>query len=840
MDELLEDEPRIGLANIRRVLGPGRHLRLVDKNSSMDAASAVGGACQFWGGGFDVLIPAERGRQPEGLWADYLLDSMPGVINTRGLVTSESGLPKVLGLSGSTSDNGVPLFSIYQPRIDPSDRGTVRVVQIPDDNPWFLAYLAALGTWPDEPDESIVRYSGYQQVTFDHLATTQRVVVERPSAEDLLARLKEIQVESPRRFSALGLSSFTVGKPPDFQGEPVFPDETRMLRRCGPNIVVVYEPDSIEDLCLLWNLRSVHGLPSGFPLGIPANDRASTSILAMVAGSAVTPWSLTSSDWALTSVSVSSDKLAEVAEELGPAASGVRSWTVVSPEELLSAMPAPGRTSTEVVSFHAGRALVRLWDSRDRDFIPIDGPGFFRPHLVARIELRERSLPPSRSLRARWVDEAVDQDPDTDVQLGREGIEFWTRDSEDVGEIRWPTGWRVLESLAADKGLVVQRTAQGEAAAAVLRRLASMADVTPLLSHSVLELLARLGQVSGRKFLERIEARIAALASSVEDGEKEAILALDRARALLARIASATDPESRPEARVGHLAQALGGEGAKRWFSWAEQKGLVVRGATVKCDRCYDVSWLALAALSSQLTCPSCGRRISRPYPADVLTFSYRASPVLLRAVATDAIPQLLAFRWAVQYFRGMGRGRSLLHGAYPGVVFGEEKGRSAGDADVILVFDDGSMVPGECKLRGGGLREENLAQLDALADALNAPWTFVATPSWASDCSSIWKESVVQLPSRPRFMLTGEHLLAPFVSRSVPLNHHPLPWAEFDEEQRAVGELAWRARVIQAINPSSGQLDLEHRRREMFEAWASGVHPDPWPRWPDLSVPME
>jgi hypothetical protein len=806
----------------------------------MDAVLAVGGACQLWGGGLDALIPVEREREPQGLWADYVRDSMPGSISTRGVVTAESGLPKILGVSGSASEEGVPLFSIYQPRADPSDRGTVTVAQVGDENPWFLAYLAVFGTWPDRPGDSILEYAGYQGIAFEHLATTQRVSVERPSAEDLLTRLKRPQMESPRRFSVLGLSSFHVAKPPDFQGEPVFPDETRVRSRVGPNIVVVYEPDSVEDFCLLWNLRSIHGLPSGLPLGIPASAPISNSIRALVAGSAIRPWSVTSSDWALTSVSVPFDQLAQIAEELGPGATGLRSWIVVSPSELMSPMPAPGRTSSEIASFHAGRALVPLWDPRDRDFIPIDGPGYFRPHLVARIELKEKSLPTSPSLRRKWMEETFDRDPNSNVQLGRDGIEFLTRDSEDVGDVHWPTTWRVLESLAADKGLVVQRTAQGEAAAALLRRLAAISDVTPLLSHSVLGLLERLGQVSGRKFLERIEARVVSLASSVEEGEKKDVtVALDRIHALLARIASGTDQEARPEVRVGALSADLGGEGAKRWFLWAGQKGLLVRGATIKCDRCYEVSWLALAALSSALTCPSCGRPIRRPYPADVLTFSYRASPVLLRAVATDAIPQLLAFRWAVLYFRGIGGERSRLHGAYPGVVFNGKEGKSAGDADVILVFDDGSMVPGECKLRGGGLREEKLTQLDALAEALDAPWTFVATPSWASDCPPIWKENVVQLPNRPRFMLTGEHLLAPFVSRSAPVNHHPLPWSEFDEEQQTTAKRVWVDAIIQAIDSSSGLLDLDRRHREMFDDWASGRHADPWPTWPELSVPM-
>ena len=39
-------------------------------------------------------------------------------------------------------------------------------------------------------------------------------------------------------------------------------------------------------------------------------------------------------------------------------------------------------------------------------------------------------------------------------------------------------------------------------------------------------------------------------------------------------------------------------------------------------------------------------------------------------------------------------------------------------------------------------MNEGEPAKLDRLADALRAPWTFIATLSPARDCDEIWKDS--------------------------------------------------------------------------------------------------
>jgi hypothetical protein len=143
----------------------------------------------------------------------------------------------------------------------------------------------------------------------------------------------------------------------------------------------------------------------------------------------------------------------------------------------------------------------------------------------------------------------------------------------------------------------------------------------------------------------------------------------------------------------------------------------------------------------------------------------------------------------------------------------------------------DGEFIPGECKLRAGGLTPGSLEKLDALAERLSSPWSFVATPTWADE-SLGWREVSRQLPNPPRFALTSEHLLALEVSQSVPLGQHPLPFLQFSAEEKAEADRSWRELVLGAIDPTTGRLDLESRRAQLYREWAEGRRLGPLPWW--------
>jgi hypothetical protein len=141
----------------------------------------------------------------------------------------------------------------------------------------------------------------------------------------------------------------------------------------------------------------------------------------------------------------------------------------------------------------------------------------------------------------------------------------------------------------------------------------------------------------------------------------------------------------------------------------------------------------------------------------------------------------------------------SSLVGAFPGVAFRHETSDELlGEADVLLVFADGTLVPGECKLRSSGWTSDEQVKLDRLVDALDAPWSFVATPEWAQGCSELWR-GLGEAASRQRVVLTGEHLLEANVAWTIDKN--PFEWREESEPDHLERETRFCEGLPQLVN---------------------------------------
>src|SRR5215212_8095238 len=115
-----------------------------------------------------------------------------------------------------------------------------------------------------------------------------------------------------------------------------------------------------------------------------------------------------------------------------------------------------------------------------------------------------------------------------------------------------------------------------------------------------------------------------------------------------------------------------------------------------------------------------------------------------------------------------------LIHGSM-GCYQSSNPERVIGEADVVTVLADGSLVVGECKTRAAGLNDGELEKLWTLGERLNATMTFVATLDLSSHCDEIWKR-----PSNKRHhvSLTGEHLFDPMPIGIVG-GPNPLDWRD-------------------------------------------------------------
>jgi hypothetical protein len=349
-------------------------------------------------------------------------------------------------------------------------------------------------------------------------------------------------------------------------------------------------------------------------------------------------------------------------------------------------------------------------------------------------------------------------------------------------EVAWPSSWTCLAAVAQTRRLNVRESVPGLAAATLIRTLGETAQARWLGHHGLISLLYRMAERSGMAWWKRrwIETQR-------QLGEQGADAAtLEEAATMLGRDDPVVAPAGEGRA-VGfqEFVTALGSEAAAgHWVSWAERRHLLVRGADVRCPACGASAWLPMAAIPPPVPCAGCGREILHPYGPRQLSFTYRLGEPVRRVLETDSLGHIFALRWFVELFD-----RRRLVGAHPGVEFVDpETNTVVGEADVLLLFADGSLVPVEVKRRGAGVDDKTQRSMDAVADALEAPWDALVVTEPARDCEGI-RAAERRLPDRPRLLLTTDQLFQDHVMWSMGTD--PFGWSPRVAEQDAASDAA-------------------------------------------------
>jgi hypothetical protein len=349
-------------------------------------------------------------------------------------------------------------------------------------------------------------------------------------------------------------------------------------------------------------------------------------------------------------------------------------------------------------------------------------------------------------------------------------------------EVLWPSSWTCLEAVAQSRGLLVRESAPGLAAATLIRALGDTMQIRWLGHHGLISLLYRMAERSGMAWWKRrwMETQ----RQLREQGEDAATL--EEAARMLGRDDPVVAPAGEGRAiAFQEFVTTLGSEAAAvNWVSWAERRHLLVRGAEVQCPACGALAWLPMAAIPPPVPCAGCGREILHPYGPRQLAFTYRLGEPVRRVLETDSLGHIYALRWFVELFD-----RGGLVGAHPGVEFVDPDTNTViGEADVLILFADGSLVPVEVKRRGAGVDERTQRSMDAVADALGAPWDALVVAEPARDCEAS-RAAERRLPDRPRLMLTTDQLFEDHIIWS--LGADPFGWSPRTAEQDAARDAA-------------------------------------------------
>ena len=715
-ESLLDDRRLNGEHAVWCDVGCELNAFLVARDDLDDAVSTIKSFAQAWGGGSSVLVPVEPGVgiDQHPAWSVLLEFGTVDDVVARGHLDTSTFLERVNGLRLVGHDNFEPVWSVlHSAAAQAGDKLSVRSALPAPDDPWFIAYLGSFGSAPDTPSGWLLRRAGLREdLGLADLVDLREEFVADPSSADLVARVRDRTSLSPRMMSMYRLAFGQAPWSQDFARAPTWTERGWTRNFVGSNVAVIYEPGSVPDLCLLWNLRASHGFPDRLPLALPNSDNVGSDLRAWVdPESYVFAGRLrgVGRPFAVTSLSIPIPELEAIAEDAGVP------WRAVAPDELIQAAHRPAMRTGRTVTFRDGTANVEAFGADVSDFLRRRPRAAFGAQLKIRVSLQRKPLPALRSLRGGDAPLAwAWRDGGFDFQLPSAGTSV---------QICWPSGWTVLRAAVQDRGFDIRASRPGKAAEALLRRLGSVEQLDPLRDPWILDTLDRLAHRRGLTwFRDRARSMADRAAHSTSDADGGAS-ALARIEDYLQALTLTARDDEQDDLTFSALSQRLGARNAHAWLEWAESTGLLVRGVSVRCGACGAVGWRTVAELAPPVACAGCGVSIDRPYAADHLVFRYRATTLLLEVMAADALPHLLCHGWWSALLR------HGLYGAHPGVEVLDDAGNVLGEADVVLLLHDGSLAIGEVKRRANGLTQSEVEKLERLADLLNADWTFYATP---------------------------------------------------------------------------------------------------------------
>lgn len=778
---LLDSALLSGQYEVTTILRPERPARPLAVDDWPGLFREIELACQLWGGGSQPFLPVKAGRLPDA-YDQLLRVEQIDVVGGRQPV--EIGLPSRVR-SRRSWDHPAILVAAREPV---SSWRTVQIVDLDVDDPWRPIYDAVLGTWPDAPDAALSEFAGLREdLQFDEIVPVERVTATG-SLDDLIKRLRDWELLTPRDVAN---TSLAFGLLPDtsFMGvdvrEQVLPNPRTTRRAAGPNLIVVVSRGSVEDVSLLWNLRGAHGGGRVMPIGVPAGEIGREHIRELQSPGRATSFGFGGGKCHLVSATVPLEQLERLAAE--------SSIEAVPYEQVLTFGPAPGRHRSHVAVWQDGRTRLNPMSDADYDVLRESMTALRKPHLILDVAVEGHPLPTDHTMRG--------SDIFLRYQAGAAQVAVSDLRRERTLEVAWPSAWTCLAAVAQTRGLDVKESEPGLAAITLIRSLGSVNEVRLLQHRPLIALMYRMAERSGmswwkKRWAEAHRRLLDAGADPTTLAESASVLGRDNPV-----VAPAGEGRAVP---FQDFVNALGNEtAASRWVTWAERRHLIVRGASVACPYCKTRSWLPTAALPPPVPCPGCGRHIEQPYGPRELRFAYRIGEPLRRVLETDSLGHVLALHWFVQLFD-----RAGLVGGHPGVTFTDptNNGKTVGEADVVLLFEDGTLVPVEVKRRLAGADERTASLMDSLADALDAPWDALAVTQPARDVPTL-PERARTMPARPRVVLTDDQLHADHIFWAMGAN--PFAWEPRTAEDDADRESSF-ARQLGEHDPDVPWNDVE------------------------------
>ncbi|MGW3993206.1 hypothetical protein ACWEF6_06930 [Amycolatopsis sp. NPDC004772] len=766
MKRVLDDTLRSGAAAAELHLRPPRTARLLPEDDYSGAVETISRMCQTWGGVADLLVPVNQ-EGPSQFYRNLVcmsdIDRVtgPGMHETfPHLSTQPIGFVSALAVAAAK---------------DRTKYRTLEVCTVDEDAPWHLGYIGGLGHLPVAPDAETLASQGFRpDLTFEEFLPVRHVTDSEPSADGLVQRLAVADAFTPTGFSLLGLTTHPT-KVVHSVLDGWRSERGVFARQTGPYVIVIYRPRKVADLALLWNLRAVHGWMRTLPLGVPLPDNGEATIAQAVKdiqtlitnrGPGIQGWPI-----ALVSATVGKEALEAIRDLLGSVAQVAN---VVELGDVLVPATVPSRSSRAAVTFENGIGRVGTRTDDDRTLLAPMSRLRPRPHLYLTVTLNDAKIPPSPTLNRK------------ELHGGRYtgGGCTLNASNDEIQKVHWPANWTILEALVRDRGLTASPSASGRSALALLESVGDLDSVWRLAHRPLLALLYKKSATSGMSWWKKRAADQAKAVAATQSDPDAAFAELKR---MIEDVSVSRGGESAATLTFGELCTAIGDKRAARlWLRWAEERSLLLRGTTIKCQWCQREAWRPVAELGPPIICDGCTRTLSNPFEPTSLPFSYRLGESLRRAIEMDSIYHLLVMRTIQSVLEG---GVEKIVGVHPGVDFRNGIGEQL-EADILVVMGDGDLFACEVKSRSTGLKDADIEHNERLARWLGNPTVLFACGETEEEAAPSYIAAAEGGSGVVRRLLTADDWLARKPHLRKPVEEHEAEFPRLilsdDPENRA------------------------------------------------------
>lgn len=746
MKNIIDDSRMGGPQAVTVALRPERFAYTAPVQDLEHLHKIIERASQVWGGANRPILPIETGGHVSDLYVPHIKGGEIDYIAGQAFESRKTVSPQIAEHPLENFRDILSVMAITD-GLSP-EKIQVKTTSLDPDDPWRMIYEVCLGILPMEPDAKIVANSNLiPNLSFDQFVTVTRDSISG-SLEDLLQRLGEWQQHSPRELS---MNRLRYGSGPNSgirSGDQPIPRPEIDRIDAGPNIIVICSPGDIRDYALLWNLRCAHGDKYAVPIGVPVGEFSNEGLQKIHSGLNWNHNGMGLHNLYVTSASVS---VGDLEKQMG--SYHERSFRFVEPEALVSLGSAAAMVAKTIAVFENGQAALSptsLFASTDIPYT-VGIQSSFKLDVYA----DKHPLPKSHYFDVETFNERYHSGG---VTRG------FPADRLDTINISWPSTQWVLKNVIKRRNLHCRSSAPGIAAMTFLEALGGVSGIRFLQHAPLLKLLQEMSNRHGASWA-RAQGRVAG------DANVTAPTAEELVDASFERFNAAFNNK---------------GQSTRNWLNWAEERRVIVKGFPITCENCTAKQWVPVSAFAPPLICKGCARTIERPFPRELVKFTYRLGEPLRRVYEHDAMGHLLSI-----YYFDVLLSRSLgVIGFHPGMEFIKDGESSpVGEADCLIMSTAGECIPVESKKSFGGVTFDELKKLEILAESLGSPWTAVVINSYADSAPEDFSDlENRELPGAAyRIILTYDKILDPHPHWT--LGGDPFEWSPLSGEQIAERE---------------------------------------------------